>query len=509
MEPLEGAQPLQITAIDSGGVRSVLYQLQSLLAAGDITTQVELNLMGKIYTGTTIELMDEVVRSQMARITQGLDRALVRVVTSGGQLSEEDSRELDQFATEIVLAREQLGPIGLLPKYLPELKAIDAQVDQLRSAIPLRQELPLGGDKSPPSPKLGIDANGIRIPPLTAAINAAYGADIPISKVIEQMMEEHFPELMRKFYPRIYEAAGRYHSPKQCAAYLSNVVAESLRVGFERAPTAYRLMMPALEQMAKRKMPMFFIAPDLLEAIERTDFADDIRWPELELPFEQGIFILPKGAWSHPEDGEVSMILWARYRPGDYPPPVLGLPPVDIGVHSMVLLCLCVDKAMWYDSTFESKRLPAIRLRNMFHLAPGENFPRAIRTVPYLDQDLTTQDQQFLEQLAVITFGTFMVMNAKPELVEHGKLMRRVVKPDRTREFWSPNVIGPRYKLKREVPRIVDGKFAKAAGTGGSHASPRMHWRRGHLRQQAHGPQRRDRKTIWIEPMLVGATTEE
>jgi hypothetical protein len=286
---------------------------------------------------------------------------------------------------------------------------------------------------------------------------------------------------------------------------LANVVAESLRVGFERAPTAYRLMMPALEQMARRKMPMFFIAPDLLEAIERTDFADDIRWPELELPFEQGIFILPKGAWSHPEDGEVSMILWGRYRPGDYPPPALGLPPVDINVHSMVLLCLCVDRGMWYDSTFESKRLPAIRLRNMFHLAPGENFPRAVRSVPYLDQDLTDQDQKFLEQLAVIAFGTFMVMNAKPELVEHGKLMRRVVKPDRTREFWSPNVIGPRYKLKREVPRIVDGKFAKTAGTGGAHASPRMHWRRGHLRQQAHGPQRRDRKTIWIEPALIGA----
>jgi hypothetical protein len=335
-------------------------------------------------------------------------------------------------------------------------------------------------------------------------------AGMSLSKAIEHVMEETHPELMAKFYPRIYQEAGRYHSPRQCAAYLSNVVAETLRTGYDRAPTAYRLLIPSLEQMAKRRMPLFFLAPDLLEAVMRTDFADDINWTDMELPYEQGILILPKGAWVHPDDGEVSMIVWARFRAGAYAPPALGIPPMTITHDAMVILCLCPQHAIWYDSTLNGNVRPVLKLRNLFYRQPGDPYPRSVRSVPYLDHDLTEKDEQFLEQLGVITFGTFLAMHAKPELVERGKLLRRVGKGDKLREFWSPNIIGPKYKLRREVPRIVHGQFVHAPGReGGTHASPRMHWRRGHFRQQAYGHERRERKTIWIEPMLVGATQEE
>ena len=79
------------------------------------------------------------------------------------------------------------------------------------------------------------------------------------------------------------------------------------------------------------------------------------------------------------------------------------------------------------------------------------------------------------------------------------------VEADKLREFWSPNVIGAKYKFKREVPTIVDGKFVTGQRATGTHASPRLHWRRGHYRNQAFGHQRKERKTIWIEPCLIGA----
>jgi len=41
------------------------------------------------------------------------------------------------------------------------------------------------------------------------------------------------------------------------------------------------------------------------------------------------------------------------------------------------------------------------------------------------------------------------------------------------------------------------------------HAGPRAHWRRGHWRRQAHGPQLSLRKLIFIYPVLVGATGAE
>ena len=55
---------------------------------------------------------------------------------------------------------------------------------------------------------------------------------------------------------------------------------------------------------------------------------------------------------------------------------------------------------------------------------------------------------------------------------------------------YSKTVIGRNYATKR------------SDGNGGTHASPRMHWRRGHFRQQAFGPKMSERKIIWLEPTL-------
>lgn len=51
------------------------------------------------------------------------------------------------------------------------------------------------------------------------------------------------------------------------------------------------------------------------------------------------------------------------------------------------------------------------------------------------------------------------------------------------------------YRIKREhgVPE-------------GTHASPVMHWRRGHYRRQRYGPGNSQFKTIVIEPVLANAT---
>lgn len=335
-----------------------------------------------------------------------------------------------------------------------------------------------------------------------------------LGATIEKAMEQMAPDLLRKFYPRVYENVGRYHSPRQCAAYLASIVFETAGIGEHRAPNAYRMLLPALETMARRQMPLFFIAPDLLEAVLRTDFADDIDWTTLKMPFDQGIFMLPKGALVHPEDGEVAMIVWARYwKLTPYPAPFPDWKPTTIGNDAFVLLGLCIKNGMWYDSSFNADHRPTVRLRNLFFREPGERTPPAERRTT-LDSNLTEADEEFLEKLGVIVFGTMLAMNAKPELLEKGKMLKRVVKAGQApREFWSPNIIGPRYRLKREVPKIDrHGKFTadqRKRDQGGTHASPRLHWRRGHFRNQRYGVGLREVKQIWMEPMLIGAEGEE
>lgn len=373
---------------------------------------------------------------------------------------------------------------------------------------------PAGAGKSPGfTPKIRRDPETqIRLPSMNDLVKENLISDIP--QTMERLMSEHAPELMQKFYPRIYENVGRYHSPRQCAAFFANMCFETATLGYHRAPTAYRLLLPALEPMARRGMPMFFIAPDLLKAIQLTDFHDDIDWTTLKIPYEQGVFILPKGALTHQEDGDVAMIVWLRLKKGMvYPAPLPSLPLPEIGNDAFVILGLCLKNGIWYDSVFNAEVRPTIRLHNMFYREAGERTPESMKFTN-LDADLTNYDEEFLEKLGVIVFGTFLAMNAKPELVEKGKLLKRVVKAkDEVKEFWSPNIIGPRYRLKREVPRINRyGKFAAdqpKRDLGGTHASPRFHWRRGHWRNQAYGKGYKERKQLWIEPIAIGLQTDE
>jgi len=57
---------------------------------------------------------------------------------------------------------------------------------------------------------------------------------------------------------------------------------------------------------------------------------------------------------------------------------------------------------------------------------------------------------------------------------------------------------------------FVGDKVASALQKGaGSEDSPKTHWRRGHWRRQAHGPNYSQHKLIWIEPTLVGTENPE
>jgi hypothetical protein len=108
---------------------------------------------------------------------------------------------------------------------------------------------------------------------------------------------------------------------------------------------------------------------------------------------------------------------------------------------------------------------------------------------------LNTDEQIFAARTLKLLFSVFLVLAERPNYLERGE--RRLSKKRRAEgpELWTPNVIGRAYRLRRET-----------AGEGAaSDVSPRMHWRRGHWRNQACGVGLGDRRHMWIEPMLVNA----
>lgn len=312
---------------------------------------------------------------------------------------------------------------------------------------------------------------------------------IDLSKAAVEAVQSLYPQIFRLFYPRIYENVGTYHSPKVISAYMATAAVETSMYGLERAPTAYKIMMGILSKLLEKRIPTMFISASMVKAVRATEFEGDIDWNAMKLPYEAGVFVLPRGALIHPKDGECCCILYGRIPAGDYRIPVPNLPEIRIANDAFNMMTLCPQAGIWYDSVLTKERRPTVKLRNLFYLEEGQRTPKIELGTP-LDVDLTLDDEQFLQETATICLGTLMVMAARPALVSPGTHRKTISGAHGPREFWSPNIVGKDY--------VVRGEAA-----GGSHRSPRMHWRRGHLRNQAVGAGRVDRKLIWLEPMLV------
>jgi hypothetical protein len=113
------------------------------------------------------------------------------------------------------------------------------------------------------------------------------------------------------------------------------------------------------------------------------------------------------------------------------------------------------------------------------------------------DEAGVATDKEVTDRLSALMLKLLVILNSRPQLVEAGQCVRpHRIKHGRVKhsELWSPNVIGRGYHALRDDRDLG----------GGTHASPRLHWRRGHVRSQPHGPQWSLHKPVWIEPVLVG-----
>lgn len=337
--------------------------------------------------------------------------------------------------------------------------------------------------------------------------------DRPAARVVDRVSEkpwkvqedvlyiaEQCPQMMSTFYPRVYEAIGQYHSPKLLAAFLTHMVVSAEHMGMDSSytPTAYKLMMPAARYLQEKRMPTLFLAPDFLKAVLATDFKDEIDWTTAALPYEHGVLVLPKGNPLQSAEGEAGYIFWSRVRAGDYKPPLYSkLPTLQLETTSFCMTALCPSNGTWYDSNLSARYKSTLKLRNMYCSEPGVPMPDLTQDSVW-DAPLAQDEAEFLETLGTVLWGTFLALNARPDLLTRAHVEKIVqAKSDKPRrEFWSPNVVGRNYRIQREK------------GTG-THASPRMHFRRGHFRSQPYGVGRAERRTIWLEPCLIAAPKGE
>jgi hypothetical protein len=151
----------------------------------------------------------------------------------------------------------------------------------------------------------------------------------------------------------------------------------------------------------------------------------------------------------------------------------------------------------------------------------------------FADAATVEADQQATQRVAALIFKLLVVLNTRPALVEPGGIDRSEKRHPKSgaitrSELWRANMVGAKYRVLRQPGN-------------GTHASPKTHWRKGHLTHQRVGsikandfvavsalPRREDgeidwlkvpeemrnafwrsHKRTWIEPTLVKLDEEQ
>lgn len=314
---------------------------------------------------------------------------------------------------------------------------------------------------------------------------------------------EHSPHLRPLCCPKRLQVPGGYPDPESliASAYAAN--ASALRGVTPVQDVTITSTRVACALLIKYQVPTYFVSTELCEALLETEAPEDLRFSEIIWPMPAMLFLLP-------------FDFTQRY----FRMPVHWLAALHIPAHALIHNPVIID-GIQSPTPIEVWNGDPIFLANM--LAWENGWPvhydsrcpvNGHQVKDLLDEGIQhysmlhhvgpeekKQDNLTVKRLATITINILLAMTAEPELITR----ERIIKPAKKKNgrilrhaLWKPNFIGEHFRISYE-------KHAPE----GSHRSPHAHWRRGHWRNQRHGPQNTLVKRIWLKPVYVGLTTVE
>lgn len=321
-------------------------------------------------------------------------------------------------------------------------------------------------------------------------------SDAEEAVLIEEVKREA-PDLWKRCCPRIYDEqdCGKGFYPVRKLATQLFGVAFKVAAGIVGEAEKAEIMWAS--RMAQFRVPTYWVARDMAEAIKQTTPPVKLAWHDAPFPMEAAAFMLPKGSLVHPLEGDAVFVSFSRCRKGDWVPSIAPGGPAEWQSMNGSLVCIALTATGGHliHWNYTDDMMPVIDVAHIDSFAADfEAHPRMSGWI--YKPEMTHEDNLFMIRVCHFIFGTLQLMLAKPELVGTGSLRKRVKDkhdPKLVKEFWSPSIIGKSYKIRHlYIPQ------------GGTHASPRIHWVRGYYREQPYGPERSYVKSIWIEPYLRG-----
>jgi hypothetical protein len=308
--------------------------------------------------------------------------------------------------------------------------------------------------------------------------------------------EEKYVKLLS---PRRYIGQKNYDDPaaigRHLASTLCNVLGvKRIRECDEESVARYQIRFVA-DELAKAKMPVYFIGEQLFDALLETDLPDDMKLGDIKWSAPAMMLMIPLGKLKTDHFSYTS--IFVTKHDSSYTSPFTNEQIVPDEPFYRVLTI-----APSWNSKDETPQYAFVQAAGTPNQVINEVLDSrlALDTSSAVGRYESKYSADAVSNLIfTVAIKILLLMQARPDLVEREpRLLRPLkVKHGRTRDaLWDPNFLGRNYRYKRHPEN---------AGTG---TSPRTHFRRGHYRWQRHGKGLTERELLWIQESWINLNEE-
>jgi len=291
---------------------------------------------------------------------------------------------------------------------------------------------------------------------------------------LEHLMQHAPREQVMAYYPRRIITPMDYLNPKYFSALCYRFIHNDHLTG--KAPTPQSQQEASdcetfLAVLVEKMMPTYFVAREFLESVDQTDVLESFTFAHLHFPMQGFLLVLPDHFTTPSISQNIPFVMVSTFEGMLYIQPF----------------------AVADDGKFRSVPL-ILRYKNAQESIQG-----------YLERSEVRQRQENSDEYTgdVYIFGLVLklliILSTQPHALvdspdDPPARKERIRKKGSIKDaLWNASFIGKRYSTQRVE-----------TGNGGG-SGMRMHWRRGHLRNQRYGEDRSLVKAVWIKPVLIHA----
>jgi hypothetical protein len=126
---------------------------------------------------------------------------------------------------------------------------------------------------------------------------------------------KQFPEIWKRSCPRTIKGADNFGDMQVAATAIAVNLLVNADKNFNDEST--RRCAEVAVKLVEKNVPAFYIAEDFARAAFLSNPPNDLRWSEINLPFESAVLIPPKNFFTHSKFGNLDFIAYGRFQKGE------------------------------------------------------------------------------------------------------------------------------------------------------------------------------------------------